>query len=140
MADRIRIVSDAGQDLRAQLDTGSIVAIDGSLSYAAEDIAAGITPLVVASANTNNDNDPGTGTMVFGIDAGLDTLVLQSPPNNGNLRTAGLLHIDVTAVAGFDVAASDGAAYAALVEAGLISPPEPQRGWGKLPDRSLLYP
>lgn len=115
--DRIRIVSNTGQNLRAHPVTGAIVSVDGSLAYATNDVAAGTSPMVVASAYINNDTNPATGTVLFNIDAGTDTLVMQTPPNNGTLLTMGALGIDVTAVAGFDVAASDGAAYAALVEA-----------------------
>ena len=116
--DRIRIVSNTGQNLRAHPVTGAIAAVDSALAYATNDVAAGTSPLVVASAYINNDNNTNTGTVLFNIDAGTDTLVMQTPPNNGTLLTMGALGIDVTAVAGFDVAASDGAAYAALVEAG----------------------
>lgn len=116
--DRIRIVSNTGQNLRAHPVTGAIAAVDGSLAYATNDVAAGVSPMVVAAAYINNDNNTNTGTVLFDIDAGRDTLVMQSPPNNGTLVTLGPLGMDVTHVAGFDVAGSDGTAYAALVEAG----------------------
>jgi hypothetical protein len=116
--DRIRIVSDTGQNLRANPTNGIIVAIDGALSYATNDVDAGGSPMVVAAAYTNNDNDPTTGTTLFNIDAGADTVVMQNPPNNGTLVTMGMLGVDATRIAGFDIAASDATAYAALVEAG----------------------
>ena len=37
------------------------------------------------------------------------------PPNNGTLNTVGALGVDVTSVAGFDIAGSNGVAYAGLV-------------------------
>jgi len=114
--DRIRIVSNTGQSLRAHPMTGAVVAVDGSLAYATNDVAAGTSPMVVGAAYINNDTNPATGTVLFDIDAGTDTVVMQSPPNAGTLLTMGPLGIDVTAVAGFDVAASVGTAYAALVE------------------------
>jgi hypothetical protein len=116
--DRIRIVSDAGQNLRAHPDLGSVVFVDGMLEYAAGDPASGWMPTVAASAYSNNDNDPATGTTLFNLDVGTDMLVVQNPPNAGVLNTVGPLGIDVEDVAGFDIAASDGTAYAALVEAG----------------------
>ena len=73
--------------------------------------------MIVAAAYINNDNDPATGTILFDIDTGTDTVVMQNPPNNGTLVTMGPLGIDATSVAGFDVAGSDGTAFAALVEA-----------------------
>lgn len=113
--DRIRIVSDSGQNLRAHPITGAVVATDGSLAYAEGDSGFGLAPAVCAAAYTNNDNDPATGTMLFDIDFERDALVLQSPPNAGGLITVGALGLDVTSIAGFDVAGSDGTAYASLV-------------------------
>jgi hypothetical protein len=118
--DRIRLVSDSGLNLRLNPTNGLIATIDGNLAYAPNDIAVGISPMVVGAAYINNDTDPATGTVLFDIDAGTDTLVMQNPPNSGTLVTMGLLGTDVTAVAGFDVAGSDGTAYAALVEAGQV--------------------
>ena len=117
--DRIRIVSDAGQNLRAHPDTGAIAATDGDLNYATNDVAAGVMPMVVAAAYINNDTNPATGTVLFDIAIALDTLVMQNPPNSGTLVTVGALGLDafgleIAYIGGFDVAASDGTAYAAI--------------------------
>jgi Domain of unknown function (DUF4394) len=53
--------------------------------------------------------------MLFNLDAARDVLVLQNPPNAGVLTTVGSLGVDVSEIAGFDVAASDGTAYASLI-------------------------
>jgi hypothetical protein len=116
--DRIRIVSDNGQNLRANPTNGLIVAVDGALAYATNDSGFGMSATVVGGAYINNDLNPATGTVLYDIDAARDVLVIQNPPNNGTLTTVGALGLDVTGVAGFDVAASDGTAYAALVPAG----------------------
>ena len=116
--DRIRIVSDTGQNLRAHPVTGVIVAVDGGLAYGTNDAGFGIAPMAVGAAYNNNDNDPTTGTMLFNLDAGRDVLVLQNPPNAGALSTVGSLGVDVSDIAGFDVAASDGTAYASLINRG----------------------
>ena len=50
--------------------------------------------------------------VVDGIDSGLDTLVLQNPPNNGTLTTLGALGVDINGPAGFDITEADQAAYA----------------------------
>lgn len=114
--DRIRVVSDAGQNLRLHPVTGAVAATDTNLVYAATDAGAGTTPAAAAAAYTNNDNDPATGTMLFDIDAARGVLVLQSPPNNGVLSTIGSLGVGMTTTTlGFDVAGSDGTAYAALL-------------------------
>lgn len=113
--DRIRIMTDAGQNLRAHPDTGAIVFVDASLAYAGGDPAFAAVPDVTACAYTNSDNNPETGTTLYDIDSTRGTLVLQDPPNNGTLNTVGPLGVDFTNVAGFDIAVSTGTAYASLV-------------------------
>jgi hypothetical protein len=113
--DRIRIMSNAGQNLRAHPDTGAIVFIDAGLAYAGGDPGFASAPGVVACAYTNSDTDPATGTTLYDLDATRDTLVLQDPPNAGTLNTVGPLGVNATRIAGFDIAGSDGTAYAAMV-------------------------
>lgn len=113
--DRIRIMTDAGQNLRAHPDTGAIVSTDASLAYAGGDPGFAAVPDVTACAYTNSDNDPATGTTLYDIDSTRGTLLLQDPPNNGTLNTVGPLGVDFTNVAGFDIAVSTGTAYASLV-------------------------
>ncbi len=113
--DRIRIMTDAGQNLRAHPDTGAIVSVDASLAYAGGDPNFADVPEVSACAYTNNDNDPLTGTVLFDIDTANDIVVRQDPPNNGTLNTVGPLGVDAVSVAGFDIAGSNGVAYASLV-------------------------
>lgn len=117
--DRIRIVSNTTQNLRANPDTGAIAAVDGNLQYAAGDPAAGVTPAVGSSAYTPAAF--GAATTLFDIDSGRDTLVTQNPPNNGTLNTVGGLGVDITEPASFDVA-DTGTAYAALRRAGQANP------------------
>jgi hypothetical protein len=116
--DRIRIVSDSGLNLRVNPTNGLLAAIDGNLAYATNDSGAGLSPSVIAAAYINNDNNPATGTTLYDIDSERDVLVVQNPPNSGTLVTVGALGVDTVSVAGFDVASSDGTAYAALVPAG----------------------
>lgn len=113
--DRIRIMSNTGQNLRAHPDTGAIVAIDAGLAYAGGDPGFSSAPAVAACAYTNSDNDPLTGTELFNIDAARDVLVLQNPPNAGTLNTVGPLGVNAAEVAGFDIAVSTGTAYASMV-------------------------
>ena len=111
--DRIRLTSDARQNLRLNPDTGAIAAVDGTLTYATTDAGNGTTPQVNASAYTNSIRGA-TTTQLFDIDAARDVLVLQNPPNNGTLVTVGPLGVDAQSGAGFDIAPSDGIAWAAL--------------------------
>jgi hypothetical protein len=119
--DRIRIVSDSGQDLRAHPDTGLIVAVDMPLRYAATDVRAGADADVVAAAYTNPDTDPATGTTLYDIDDKLAILATQSPPNDGKLNTVGSLGVKFNDLAGFDIAPS-GIAYAVLKVTGKDQP------------------
>jgi hypothetical protein len=117
VVDRIRIVSDANENLRVHPDTGALVMADGALAYATMDANAGANPDVSAGAYTNNVSGA-TSTTLYDIDTTLDVLVTQLPPNSGTLNTVGALGIDAAAVNGFDISGATGIAYAALAAPG----------------------
>ncbi len=98
-ADRLRVVSDTGQNLRHNINVGGTTIEDGFLNYVAGTPATGIT----AAAYTNNDLDATTATTLFDLDATLDQIAIQSPPNNGSLAATGKLNEDSGAPAGFDI-------------------------------------
>lgn len=104
VADRLRLVGDNDQDFRINVETG-VVTVDGDLAYAAGDANEGANPRVTAAAYTNAIASPQT-TQLYDIDADLDTLVLQNPPNNGTLMTVGPLGIEIDKLAGFDIISS----------------------------------
>ncbi len=110
--DRLRIVSDAEQNLRVNVDTG-VTVVDGSLAYATTDAGAGSNPAVAAAGYTNSVAGT-TTTALYDIDTARDVLVKQDPPNNGTLVTVGPLGVDVSAVAGLDIEPATGVAYATL--------------------------
>jgi len=112
VVDRIRIVSDAGQNLRVNPDTGAIAGVDGNLAYAAGDRNAGRAPQVTGAAYANNMAGV-TTTVLYDIDAGLDIVARQDPPNAGTLNTNGSLGVDTGSLVGFDIA-SGGRDYNAL--------------------------
>jgi hypothetical protein len=116
--DRIRVVSNGGQNLRLHPDTGAIVATDGALAYAAGDVNAGRAPSVSGVAYTNPDTDPATGTTLFDIDTALDVVATQNPPNDGALNTLAPLGIDAASV-GFDIGLT--AFFASIQTAGATS-------------------
>ena len=107
-ADRLRVVSDAGQNLRHNVDlaTGGTTE-DLDLTYTAPPTAPVTATGVAAAAYTNNDatvmGAANTATTLFDLDASLNQLVIQSPPNNGILVATGLLGVDPGAAAGFDI-------------------------------------
>jgi hypothetical protein len=102
--DRIRIVSDTGQNLRANPNDGTAIT-DGVLNPG--------TPSVTAAGYTNSVPNA-TATMLYVIDTGNDTLNVQNPPNNGTLVPVGSLGFDATGVNGFDISNSGNVALAAL--------------------------
>ncbi|MGF1514448.1 MAG: DUF4394 domain-containing protein [Elainellaceae cyanobacterium] len=101
VADRLRLVGDNDQDFRINVDTGEVT-VDGDLAFAPGDANQGTDPTVTAAAYTNAIADPST-TQLYDIDAALDTLLLQSPPNDGTLVTVGSLGVDFGTVGGFDI-------------------------------------
>jgi hypothetical protein len=98
-ADRLRIISDTGQNLRHDLNPGGVTTADGALNYTAGTAAAGVS----GAAYTNNDLDAATGTTLFDLDATLDQVAIQSPPNAGPLAATGKLGVDAGAPIGFDI-------------------------------------
>jgi Domain of unknown function (DUF4394) len=103
--DKIRVTSDADDNLRLDPDPGSLLAKDTSLT------PAGVT--VVGSAYTNSSfvafaNRP-AATMLFALDVGAspDRIWLQNPANAGTLMNAVPLDLDLGVDAGFDIAGAD---------------------------------
>lgn len=118
LPDRIRLVSDTGQNLRLNPNDGSVTT-DTPVAYTANDPNFGTTPNIVGAAYSNNF--PGaTTTNLYVIDAARNVLALQgSPggtptsPNAGTLFTIGPLGFDTDLVVGFDIGPGN-LAYAAL--------------------------
>jgi hypothetical protein len=110
-ADRLRIISDLGQNLRHNVNSGGTTLVDGTLTYTPPPIdPATPTPLpippalgVVAAAYTNNDLEANTATTLFVVDSTMNQIAIQSPANNGLLVPTGQLGIDIDAIAGFDI-------------------------------------
>ncbi|MES2826602.1 MAG: DUF4394 domain-containing protein [Bacteroidota bacterium] len=103
--DRIRIVSNTGQNLRVHPETGAVAFVDGVLKPG--------TPTVTAAAYTNNF--PGaTATTLFDIDTQTNMLYKQDPPNEGTLTLVGNIGVDITEANGFDIGGGSGLAYALL--------------------------
>lgn len=114
--DRLRVDSDADQNLRINVDTG-LVTNDTALAFATTSPSANINPTVTAVGYTNSVAGA-TTTTLYGIDVSLNALVIQNPPNAGTLNTVGSLGFDVADIAGFDISASNVFAFASLVPTG----------------------
>ena len=102
--DRIRLVTNAGQNLRLNPETGTVAAMDGNLNPG--------TPSVSEVAYTNNTAGA-TTTTLYAIDVNTDKMFIQNPPNNGTLVEVGPLGVDAQGAAGFDITAN-GFGFAAL--------------------------
>jgi hypothetical protein len=98
-ADRLRIISDTGQNLRHNVNAGGVTLVDGTLSYTPGTPATGVT----GAAYTNNDLDANTATTLYDVDSTLDQVAIQSPANNGTLAATGKLTVDTTPAIGFDI-------------------------------------
>lgn len=105
VVDRIRIVSNTGQNLRVVPETGAIGFVDGNLNPG--------TPSVSAAAYLNNFAGT-TATTLFDIDFETDKLFKQDPPNSGTLVQIGPLGVDVETANGFDIGGTSNTAYAIL--------------------------
>jgi hypothetical protein len=106
--DRIRVVSDTGQNMRLNPDTGAVAGVDTSLNRAAPG-----TPHIVEVAYANNYAGAATTTL-YAIDPVTDQLYIQNPPNGGVLVPVGPLGTNLFDVGnvGFDISANDNRAFA----------------------------
>src|SRR5262245_31721726 len=110
--DRLRIVSDTGQNLRINVDTGATTT-DTNLNPAG--------PIAVAAAYTNSFAGAGS-TSLYVLDAAGDSLQLQNPPNDGVLTPVGALGIgDIQSIAEFDINGLNNSAIAAVNLAGVAT-------------------
>lgn len=130
-ADRLRVVTEAGQNLRVHPDTGRLVDFDAQtaglqadipVAYVAGDVNAGRTPRVVAAGYTyNKDNEKLTTN--YAIDLSLGVLAMQGShesqqppvsPNTGRLSTVGPLGVPGLVAADLDISDVSNTPLAAL--------------------------
>ena len=112
--DRLRVVSDTGQDLRVNVDTGAAI-VDGTIAYAAGDAGAGTTPSVIAVGYTMQVTVTPTSTVLYDIDGARNVLTTQTPANSGTLNTVGAL--GVSGINSFDIDGPSNAAFASTSSA-----------------------
>ena len=106
--DRVRVVNSAGQNFRMNPNSGAFV--DGDLGGSAGSVAGlnmdgpidGATDTVQETAYTNVDT-LATVTTQYTLDASLDSLCIQNPPNGGTQTACKALGTAIDAVLGFDV-------------------------------------
>ncbi|KFG06725.1 MULTISPECIES: DUF4394 domain-containing protein [Streptomyces] len=124
-ADRLRVISDNGQNLRHNLNDHTTVQDVNLTTPPTEGAAKGVT----AAAYTNNDLNGATATTLFDINTTSDQVVIQSPANNGTLAPTGSLGLDAQLKAGMDIYSTlsggrtvDNAAFASLTPSGASNP------------------
>lgn len=115
-ADRLRVISDTGQNLRHNVNAGGVTLVDVPLTLNGAS-ATGVT----AAAYINNDLAASTATVLYDIDTRNDTLVEQTPANDGTLKTLGALRTPAGAVAGFDILTTVDKAGVAIGNAGFVT-------------------
>ncbi len=108
--DRIRIVSNTGQNLRAHPETGVIAAVDAAINP---------TGSAVSAAAYTNNFAGATTTTLYVIDAQNKGLFIQSPPNNGTLTAVGSpFSAPFSSDNGFDISSKGNRAFVLLDNAG----------------------
>ena len=123
VADRIRVVTDSGQNLRLHPDTGALAATDPLLSWS---LAGTDKPQVAAAAYTYNKNNDKLTTN-YAIDLAKGLLLTQGSvegvqpvvsPNTGRLDVVGPLGTGRLEAAALDIADVGNTALAALNSGG----------------------
>ncbi|MFG5410960.1 DUF4394 domain-containing protein [Piscinibacter sakaiensis] len=109
VADRLRVVSDTGQNLRINVDTGDTLT-DGAIRTATG------SARVSAAAYTNSFAGT-TATALYDIDPVSGLLHLQDPPNAGSLAAGVPLGVTASAINGFDIDARSNTGYAVMTVA-----------------------
>jgi hypothetical protein len=119
VADRLRVVAADGVSLRINVDTGATI-VDKPLNYDPADAGAGKKPGVAAGAYTNSAKGA-KATELFHVDGATGALVLQNPPNDGVLKTRGMVGIERPSAVVMDIASDgDGKNIAWLIADGTL--------------------
>lgn len=107
--DRIRVVSNTGQNLRLNPIDGTIAAVDGSINP---------TTAKISAAAYTNSFAGSTATVLYDIDYATGKLFKQDPPNTGTLVEAGSLGIIPTEANGFDIGGTSSKTWTLLTVGG----------------------
>tara|TARA_R110001592_G_scaffold105579_3_gene297004 strand:- start:311595 stop:313058 length:1464 start_codon:yes stop_codon:yes gene_type:complete len=111
IVDRVRLVTQSGQNLRLHPELGTVVAEDGSIN-------GGNQPLIGAVAYTNSMAGA-TSTKLYDIDFSSNKLYLQIPPNDGGLEEVGDLGEDFMGMGNLDISPDNKNAFAVTLNEGI---------------------
>ena len=107
--DRLRIIGDTGQNLRANLATGGVIT-DTAITR-----SGGGAISLVGSAYTNSlpSTTPPATTVIYGIDDATDSLVTSAAPNGGVYSSVGALNVALAAAdaVAFDILGFSGTGF-----------------------------
>jgi hypothetical protein len=113
-ADRLRVISDTGQNLRINVDTGATTT-DGAINRASAPAQ------VVAGAYTNSFAGAAT-TDLFNLDAAANLLTRQAPPNDGTQVNVGPLGVALGGQGAIDIAGGANGLVLAALRSGATGP------------------
>lgn len=106
--DRVRLVTESGQNLRLHPELGTVVAEDGMIN-------GGTNPRIGAVAYTNSVANA-SSTQLYDIDFATNKLYIQTPPNDGGLEEVGDLGNDFNGMGNFDINPDNSAAFAVTLD------------------------
>jgi hypothetical protein len=113
VADRMRVISETGQSLRIDVQTGATIT-DGDINRP--------TAATVVGAAYINSFAGATATTLYDLDAAGDVLATQTPPNDGTLNDVGPLGIDLTDGTSIDIAGGGNGLVLAAARTGSTGP------------------
>jgi hypothetical protein len=105
-ADRIRLVTDAGQNLRLNPETGAVVGTDNPIN--------GVAGAFITGVAYTNSKAGATSTELYDIDVTTKKLYKQNTPNSGTLQEVGSIGVDFTGPAPLDISYDNKVCIAAL--------------------------
>jgi hypothetical protein len=111
--DRLRLISDTGQNLRINVDTGAAI-VDGMIS-------SSTGPAMITGAAYTNSVAGASSTILYALDAAADSLLRSTNPNAGTYVGTNLMGeafgplgfgFTTANAVGFDISGKTGAAFA----------------------------
>lgn len=107
VVDRLRYVDSLGLNMRINPDTGGLVAIDTSVPHEIQAVAY------------SNNVAGAASTLLYGIDAATDQLMVSATPNSGTYSPVGVLSASPqsTSLINFDISGPTGLAYMSIDQA-----------------------
>jgi hypothetical protein len=102
--DRVRVVNSAGQNFRMNPNNGALVD-GGAAATPGTQMDGGINGPAMSLNETayTNSSQSVTVTTQYGVDATIDALCIQNPPNAGTQTLCQPLSVPVESVQGFDI-------------------------------------